>query len=72
MKAALIILQLVANGGLWSASCRGHFIPRGKSSRYQLIIIIIIITHLLTAIDFTLGGTSPYTSTDKTSKNKYT
>jgi hypothetical protein len=35
---ALIILQFVANGGEWSASCHGHFIPRGKSSRYSLII----------------------------------
>jgi len=32
------------------------------------IIIIIIIT----AIELSLGGSSPYTSTDKTNKNKYT
>jgi hypothetical protein len=32
------------------------------------IIIIIIIT----AIEFSLGGSSPYSSTDKTNKNKYT
>jgi hypothetical protein len=31
-------------------------------------IIIIIIT----AVSFSLGGSSPYTSTDKTIKNKYT
>ena len=34
----------------------------------EIIIIIIII--LLTAIEFSLGGTSPYTSTDKPNKNK--
>ena len=31
-------------------------------------IIIIIITK----IELSLGGSSPYTSTDKTNKNKYT
>ena len=28
----------------------------------DIIIIIIIITYLLTAIEFLLGGSSPYTS----------
>jgi len=37
-----------------------------------IIISIIIITYLLTAIEFSLGGSSPYTSTDKANKNKYT
>ena len=48
-----------------------------------IIIIIIIITYLLTyktylltyllnAIDLSLGGSSPYTSTAKTNKNKCT
>jgi len=41
-----------------------------------IIIIIIIISVLLlllpTAIELSLGGSSPYTSTDKTNKNKYT
>jgi hypothetical protein len=36
----------------------------------QWIIIIIII--IITANCFSLGGSSPYTSTDKTNKNKYT
>jgi len=34
-----------------------------------IIIIIIIITYLLTYL-LSLGGSSPYTSTDKTNKNK--
>ena len=42
----------------------------------MFIIIIIIITSLLTyllpAIKLSLCGSSPYTSTDKTNKNKYT
>ena len=36
-----------------------------------IIIIIIIITYLLTVIELSLGGSSPYTSTDKTNKNIY-
>jgi len=36
-----------------------------------IIIIIITVIYLLTAIEFSLGGSSPYTSTDKTNKNKY-
>jgi len=41
-----------------------------------IIIIIIIITYLLiyllTATELSLSGSSPYTGTDKTNKNKYT
>jgi len=36
--------------------------------RREILFIIIIIT----AIEFSLGGISPYTSTDKINKNKYT
>jgi len=36
------------------------------------IIIIIIIIIIITAIELSLGGNSPYTSTDKRNKNKYT
>jgi hypothetical protein len=35
---------------------------------YVCIIIIIIII----IVDLSLGGSSPYTGTDKTNKNKYT
>jgi hypothetical protein len=35
------------------------------------IIINIIIIIIITAIEFSLGGSSSYTSTDKTNKNKY-
>jgi hypothetical protein len=40
------------------------------TNAYNCIIIIIII--IITAIELSLGGSSPYTSTDKTNKNKYT
>ena len=43
---------------------------RWMEKRRTYIIIIIIIIH--TAIELSLGGSSPYTSTDKTNKNKYT
>jgi len=37
-----------------------------------IIIIIIVIVIVITAIQLSLGGSSPYTSTDKTNKSKYT
>jgi hypothetical protein len=37
---------------------------------WKVIIIIIII--IITAIEFSLNSSSPYTSTDKTNSNKYT
>ena len=36
-----------------------------------IIITIIIIIIIITAIAFSLGGSSPYTSTDKTNKKKH-
>jgi hypothetical protein len=39
-----------------------------RSLYFKIIIIVIIIT----ATEFSLGGSSPYTSTDKINKNKYT
>jgi predicted oxidoreductase len=33
--------------------------------------IFIITTRIITAIELSLGGSSPYTSTSKTNKNKY-
>ena len=37
-----------------------------KDLTYMLLLL------LFTAIELSLGGSSPYTSTDKTNKNKYT
>jgi hypothetical protein len=39
---------------------------------YSIIIITYLLTYLLTTIEMSLGGSSPYTSGDKTVKNKYT
>jgi len=39
----------------------------------MMIMTIYLLTYyLLTATEFSLGRSSPYTSTDKTNKNKYT
>ena len=42
-----------------------------KSSVFRLFCILLLLL-LLTAIEFSLGGSSPYTSTDEINKNKYT
>jgi len=36
------------------------------------VLLSLSLLLLLTAIEFSLGGSTPYTSTDKTNKNKYT
>ena len=45
---------------------------RGTLLLLLLLLLLLIFNYLLTAIDLSLGGSSPYTSTDKTNKNKYT
>ena len=35
-------------------------------------LLLLVLLLLLTTIEFSLGGSSPYTSTDKTNKNKCT
>ena len=37
-----------------------------------ILTLIIIITTIVTAVELSLDGSSPYTSTDKTNKNKHT
>ena len=34
--------------------------------------LLLLLLLLFTATEFSLGGSSPYTSTDKTNENKYT
>jgi len=38
----------------------------------KILTLIIIITTIVTAVELSLDGSSPYTSTDKTNKNKHT
>ena len=37
-----------------------------------LNLLLLLLLLLLTAIQLSLGGSSPYTSTEKTNKSKYT
>jgi len=60
-----------------SGGIRRHCLCQQKDSEMvaqrgcrNIIIIIIII--VITAIELSLGDSSPYTSTDKTNNNKYT
>ena len=39
---------------------------------FQVLLLLLLLLLLLTAIELLLGGSSPYTSTKKTNKNKYT
>jgi len=43
-----------------------------NADKLLLLLLLLLLTYVLTAIGFSLGGSSPYTSTDKTNKNKYT
>jgi hypothetical protein len=36
------------------------------------LLLLLLLLLLLSAIELSLGGSSPYTSTDKTIENKYT
>ena len=42
------------------------------TSRCAMVSLLLLLLLLLIAIELLLGGSSPYTSTDKTNKNKYT
>jgi preprotein translocase subunit SecG len=37
-----------------------------------VVVVVVVVVVVLTATELSLGGSSPYTSTDKTDKNKYT
>ena len=41
-------------------------------SRTLMLLLLLLLLLLLTALELSLGSSSPYTSTDKTNKNKYT
>jgi hypothetical protein len=48
-----------------------HIEPSLGMSGAVLIIIIVIIIIIINAVDLPLGGSSPYTSTNKSKENKY-
>jgi hypothetical protein len=50
-----------------------HRVPKLlSSSSWLLLLLFLLLLLLLTAIELSLGGSSPYTSADKSNKNIYT
>ena len=49
-----------------------HFVHRKGYMIYYYYYYYYLLTQLVTAVEFLVSGSSPYTSTDKTNKNKYT
>jgi len=49
-------------------------VVQGIQAEFRLLLLfflLLLLLLLLTAVVLSLGGSSPYTSTDKTNKNKY-
>jgi len=62
---------------MWPAAIFVNSVCTIKISQYfkQLLLLLLLSSSSLTlstAIELSLGVSSPYTSTDKTNKNKYT
>jgi hypothetical protein len=76
--AGLVVFKLLIQGVsaiLWQTSVGSFLCFAGRAS--FLIIAITTATTTTTTTntncnEFSLGGSSPYTNTDKTNKNKYT
>jgi len=45
---------------------------RATTHLQLLLLLLLLLLILIRAIEFSLGGSSSYTKTDKTNKNKYT
>ena len=43
-----------------------------KASLIKNLLLLLLLLLFLTAMELSRGGSSPYTSIDKTDKNKYT
>jgi hypothetical protein len=59
----LLLLLILITYSLITSSFLPFFLPPSQPS---------FLPSFLTAVELPLGGSSPYTNTDKTSKNKYT
>ena len=59
------------NAWLWAnvLSCTPNLLPTVFKSTHNLLLLFLL---LLTAVELSLYGSSPYTCTDKSNKNKYT
>ena len=47
-------------------------VTKVRTRLHILLLLLLLLLLLFTAIEFSLDGSSPYTSTDTTNKNKYT
>jgi hypothetical protein len=49
-----------------------RYVPPGTlNKKFSSLFIVILDYYYFSAIEFSPGGSSPYTSTDKTNQNKY-
>ena len=79
-KFALIILRCVCDlygrvpavVGDRNSYLHNESFTHCDSSGRVLLLLLLLLLLLFTAVGLSLGGSSPYTSTDKTNKNKYT
>ena len=67
----LVLTRPVTTGSEKSISLK-HVSYFETSSNFNVLLLLLLLLLLLTSIELSLGGSSPYTSTDKTNKNKYT
>ena len=63
--------------GIYTYFPETNYVPREYSVAAILLLLFMVlisftIITIINAIKFSLGGSSPYTSTDKTNKDKYT
>jgi len=65
-------MLLEPQGQSRSAVSEPKHADKGADVTFPLGSVVIILLLLLTAIESSLGGSSPYTSADKTNNNKYT
>jgi hypothetical protein len=77
-KKCLWLLNIPLNASISATNCHAteiyelHVVKFGEiTSKFHNIAAFVIII-IITAIELSLGGSSSYTSTDKTNRNKYT
>ena len=61
----IIIIIIIFMQGIYTYIPETNYVPRE-------LLLLLLSSSSSTAIELSLGGSSPYTSTDKTNKNKYT
>jgi len=66
----LIFMMLLSLFSVWNPLC--FYISTFRSIVQSPLLLLLLLLLLPTTIELSLGGSSPYTGTDKTNKNKYT